>query len=538
VIRQDKPSPISKVRNSQAGSSPGEKAEAPALGKKSGGRKVDKVAKVDGKEVKDAPSDDPTSVTVPKEKQKTAGGKQKGPVEPIVFNFADTREDRLPGKGDLPVSRQGDGQSNQESASARTDLTSKPSTLSAGRVVDDSGNLIGVDESPRKRASRPLPSRIIQQVDPATHEQDLYQNQLPSVPRPPAYASTAPPIPYTRTSRSTLDRLDLSERHRKLLRMRHHDQAVPTDEYMPVFAAAPPGHRHFEPHLAGFRGAVQTEHLLQLIESYGKLGDWRSVDQFNAADWVGASRLIALSIRSEYAAMNVGRMLREQPVVYGGLADMALESAVRDHWEGLYRLMLALVRVGEPKRVIMLYERYRQRLLQHQGRSGADLHDWNRATRLAARVEGEGIKPISTVHLAALIMLDDVNGTTIARIFGSRTNWRTFDQETVQEVVSVLRRVRRSDTESLVSGFQTALSQFLLAILCHHPNALRERIKELYVSNSWSLFEGLWNQILAGSIGPKRIIRPLDLASSGKSVTDADVVLTEGVWSESLSWTG
>jgi hypothetical protein len=192
--------------------------------------------------------------------------------------------------------------------------------------------------------------------------------------------------------------------------------------------------------------------------------------------------------------------------------------------------MLALVRLGEPKRVGQLYERYRQKLLQHQGRRAEDLHSWDRATRLAARVDADGVKPISTVHLAALVMLDNVTGTTLASMFGSRTDWRWFGRETVEEVISVLRTVRRSDTESLVRDFQTAMSHFLLAILCHHPNALIERIREMCSSNSWSLFESLWKQVLAESVGPKRLIRPLDLAHVGKGEVETDVVITRGVW--------
>jgi len=461
-----------------------------------------------------------------------AKDKKRGTVEPIVFDFTDTREDRRLEETGPP--RSGRAHTRGKGTATRPDFTTMPSKLPAGRAVDDSGNFVGVDVSMRKRVStsRPTSTTLPSQAD--AHEQDLYHDSLSPLPQLPAYVPNNGPIRYARTSTSTLDRLELSQRHRELLRIRHHDQAIPSNDYVPIFAPAPPEHRQFALHLAGFREAARKEDLLQMVFTYSRLGDWHSIDQFNTEDWADASRLVSDSIRSQYAANTVGDMLRNRPAVYGGLADMALESAVRDHWEGLYRLMLALVRLGEPKRVVTLYERYRQRLLQHQNRSGGDLHSWDRAARLAARVEGEGIKPMSTVHLAALVMLEDVNGPTLAQMFGTRTNWRAFDRETVQEVISILRKVRRSDTEGLVTAFQTAVSHFILAILCHHPNALSERIKELYSSNSWSQFEGLWTQILAGSIGSKRIIRPLDLSYIGKGETEADVTVTRGVWGKLL----
>ena len=470
--------------------------------------------------------------TAGQETSKKAKEKKKGTVAPIVFDFTDTREDRRLGETEPPRSAR--AQTLRKGASTRTDFTTMPSTLPAGRAVDDSGNFVGVDVSMRKRVSTARPTTTSLPSQPDAHEQDLYHDSLSPVPQLPEYVPNSGPIRYARASTSTFDRLELSQRHRELLRIRHHDQAIPSNDYVPIFAPAPPEHRQFAPHLAGFREAARKEDLLQMVSTYSRLGDWHSIDQFNTEDWADASRLVSASIRSQYAANTVGDMLRNRPAVYGGLADMALESAVRDHWEGLYRLMLALVRLGEPKRVVTLYERYRQRLLQHQNRSSGDLHSWDRAARLAARVEGEGIKPMSTVHLAALVMLEDVNGPTLAQMFGTRTNWRAFDRETVQEVISILRKVRRSDTEGLVTAFQTAVSHFILAILCHHPNALSERIKELYSSNSWSQFEGLWTQILAGSIGSKRIIRPLDLSYIGKGETEADVTVTRGVWGKLL----
>jgi len=298
-------------------------------------------------------------------------------------------------------------------------------------------------------------------------------------------------------------------------------------DYVPRLAA-PRKYRRFAPHLERIRHGVEKKDLDQVVEAYSYLSDWLSTDQLTLSDWEQISELLSSEMSLPLAPAVLSRTYHQQPEKMGWLSTLAIEAAVRDHWAGLYQFFLSLITAGRPQLVVNAYERYRDGLQVYQGKIKEDLHSWNRTKRLAARTSGEGIKPISTVHLAALTMLDKIQPANLTAIFGTDTNWMWIDHSTRRDVIRAYGKGH--DARVLSRKFDEGVDKFLFAILCHHPATMADRLVGLRNSNSREQFFTLYQRILDWSIGPDRILRPLDLDTKGGLEIVKDIVIPQEIW--------
>ena len=302
-------------------------------------------------------------------------------------------------------------------------------------------------------------------------------------------------------------------------------------DYVPLLAA-PPKYRKFTPHLERLRRGMEKKDLDRVVESYSRLSDWLSTDQLTLSDWEQISELLAGEMSLPLAPTVLSRKYHQNPESMGWLSTLAIEAAVRDYWTGLYQLFLSLITAGHPQLIVNAYERYRDGLHVYQGKNKEDLYSWNRTRRMAARTTGEGIKPISTVHLAALTMLEKIQPANLTRIFGTDSNWIFIDHSTRRDVIRAFGKGH--DAKVLNKKFDEAVDKFLFAILCYHPATMEDRLVSLRNSNSREQFFTLYQRILDWSIGPDRILRPMDLDTKGGLEGVKDIVIPPALWRKSF----
>ena len=86
--------------------------------------------------------------------------------------------------------------------------------------------------------------------------------------------------------------------------------------------------------------------------------------------------------------------------------------------------------------------------------------------------------------------------------------------------------------KALSKKFDEGIDKFLFAILCHHPATMADRLVGLRNSNSREQFYILYQRILDWSVGPDRILRPLDLDTRGGLENVKDIVIPPEMWCE------
>ena len=303
-----------------------------------------------------------------------------------------------------------------------------------------------------------------------------------------------------------------------------------------ILLSAPLELRDIGPPLKNLHQACQTGDLHSAIVVWGHLDDWRYIDQIPSELFEAISLFLTGSFalrNGRPLAHDIANIATSRPDQFGRVVQMATEAAARDHWHGLYRMMLALLAAGRPLEAAAAFERYQTAMRRVQGKEREDLSSWDREKRLAARMDGESATPITLLQVAALTMTDQLDSPNIITLFGANLDLRKLDDVLYGHVRDALASSPYRDKH--LANFKSNYMKVGLAMSCYHPDALRERIR--YLSRNHNLEEllSIYDKILSATLGPARFLQPLDLDSLGAQVQRQDnITMPPEVWRKLL----
>lgn len=220
--------------------------------------------------------------------------------------------------------------------------------------------------------------------------------------------------------------------------------------------------------------------------------------------------------------------LSRQADKYHRLKEDALDAAAHDEYQGLNHLMLALIKLHRGQEVIDLFNEYlrRMRIVQNKPQHVVFSHD--RAERVASRLNGRGLKPLTYAYMAACVTERKID--TAHLLVTLTSNIRL-----IGNLVADTRDLK-SLLLSMPYGQQTfdellqALWDLNLVKLCWHPVTLKRWITVLEKQNRKNDLIELYNRVMAMSIGPKRIITPVPLGDSAFKFFDEVIPLVADHW--------
>ena len=312
-------------------------------------------------------------------------------------------------------------------------------------------------------------------------------------------------------------------------KIRSQSSAVSLEEL--ILLPAPPQFRDFNPHLEDLRQACHRGDLFQATTAWGRLKDCYSVDQAETQDMEAVSKVLTDSFTGRRPKSDIAIIAKYHPERSGWLVEMAVNAAAKDFWHGLYRLMLALLAAGRPTDASAAFERYKDAKRTLQGIDKEDLGSWDRVARLAARIEGEGSKPLIMIQIAALTMTDQLDTINVLALFDVKTDFRRINVDIMSDVRAV---VSRSWPKDFINKFVASHRIVMLGLMCYHSTALRERIKALASTGRQEELFQLYGEILSATIGADRLIRPrnLDELSIAPGLVESNVIaLRPQIWS-------
>jgi hypothetical protein len=253
------------------------------------------------------------------------------------------------------------------------------------------------------------------------------------------------------------------------------------------------------------------------------------LDHLTADHWVDMSALLHDKLWQPGAAYELNRRIIGQPKLYGAISRMAIEAAIRERSSGLQSLFLVLIKLGRPQQIVDSYTRYREDLARYQGKDQRDLSSWDRETRLAARVTSTSVRPLTILNLAALSMLNQLDGQTLVTLLGST---QSFDSIPLDPTFIAARRCLRQlpDGEIAVDKYLKALERFKLAILCHHPSIFVASLKALASSGSATKHNESYDTIMAASTGKDKFLMLWDLDSKMRFDSTKGIPIPLKVW--------
>lgn len=208
----------------------------------------------------------------------------------------------------------------------------------------------------------------------------------------------------------------------------------------------------------------------------------------------------------------------------------AVEAAARDEWHGLYFATAALLRAGMPSEIPEIYDRYLERLADVQGRKKEDLQSPNRLKRVAARPTGNGLRPMTYCYLAAITVMQKVNGSTLARV----CDLGDILTGSAREVSTLSRIVSPDDTGQFQAQLARTFDLVSLVLMCFHSKALGRRLSVLIRQDAHDTILSLFRQILDASIGADRVLQPVYTVERVGSLRFYNCMpLSSHTWSES-----
>lgn len=276
--------------------------------------------------------------------------------------------------------------------------------------------------------------------------------------------------------------------------------------------------------------AIKVGDIDKAAMVFADISDWQVIDHIPAEQWSEISILFEDHLDRSQAGRSIGRTYDRFPELYGSLAALAIQAAARDYWKGLYTLFVALLAAGRPRQVANAYTQYRDILSSIQGKDQKHLHSYDRKLRMAARVHAEGVKPLTTVNIAAMSMLNQLDATNVIAMFGSTDDWREVDETAKYAVRRVFTRTPNS--KQLLKDYENAIDRFQFAILIYHPQAFLEMLQSNLSRNDVRWMNELYETLLENSIGPNRLVALMDLEFRGKADSSQGINVPFEVWRE------
>ncbi|KAL7418327.1 hypothetical protein Q5752_006785 [Cryptotrichosporon argae] len=250
-----------------------------------------------------------------------------------------------------------------------------------------------------------------------------------------------------------------------------------------------------------------------------------------AADlWRKLSDCIVALLRPP-TPLNLGDLARNDPERFGWVRDVALEAAARDEWRGLFEFVLCLIDAGRPEDSMRTIDEYRLRFRAVKGIDKADLNSTSKEKRVAARITTDGSRALALAYLIAMAMLDRMGGEYMLNLVDLSPSLYKTDIACLDAVYDRLRAHARSGpaASAAVRRFSSLRRAAELAMMCHHPSEMINRIQGLADTHRFDLVEKLYDEIMDGSIGPDRYIQPWDLDDIHTRYFDV-IPITVNIW--------
>lgn len=224
--------------------------------------------------------------------------------------------------------------------------------------------------------------------------------------------------------------------------------------------------------------------------------------------------------------------LSRRPDKYHRLTEDALDAAAHDEYHGLNHLMLALIKLHRGQEVIDLFNEYIRRMRVVQNKPQHPVFSLDRAKRVASRLDGEGLKPLTYTYMAACVMERKVDATHLLATLTSNIRLVSDLFADTRDLKALLLSMPYG--QETYNELHQALWDLNLVKLCWHPIALKRWIKALEKQNRKDDLVALYNRVMALSIGPKRIITPVALHDSPLQVFENVIPLVSDHWTAFL----
>ncbi|WVR07805.1 hypothetical protein IAU60_004848 [Kwoniella sp. DSM 27419] len=295
----------------------------------------------------------------------------------------------------------------------------------------------------------------------------------------------------------------------------------PTHDTPDVILLRPPPDYPIDDHVNRLERALESVSVETALPAWMHLRDLDAVSRLSDGTMVSTARFVRDALTGP-PYRHLGKLATTKPADFGLIRDMAIESSARGHTIGLYTMMLRLIEAGRPKDVVDAFTACKARMREVQGKDQKDLVSWDRHARLAARLEGDGLKDLMMVNIAALTLLDQCNEHTLFKMLDSHVDLRPTSPFNFGPINRALRKVRGGG-QDVYARFRSNVEKLVLSLLCYHPNAFVSRVTMLGASRSPGKLEQLYDKVLEGSVGPDAFLRPRDLSDFGHIYTNIPI---------------
>ncbi|WVQ84877.1 hypothetical protein IAT38_007040 [Cryptococcus sp. DSM 104549] len=299
-------------------------------------------------------------------------------------------------------------------------------------------------------------------------------------------------------------------------------------DYENVIFLYPPPDYPIDDKVGDLLTAMEHDHLTNALAAWSSLVDLNAVSRLSGGDFECVSQYFSgILFKSRRAGPNLAKMAVNRPSDFGLLLSMAVEAAARDHGEGLYVLSLRLMEDGRPADALNAIVRSKDLTRDLRGISKEDLYSWERDKRLAARLGGKDVRSLALAQLAALTLLDRVDEHALLSMLDTQVDFLPSSRFNFTAIRRVFTAVDRSG--QLYAKYRRNLERMVLAVHCHHSNALTLRIKRQSRSRIRGGLDALYERILEASAGPDAFLRPRSLDESSW-MDYRSIVLPSEVW--------
>ncbi|WVQ72964.1 hypothetical protein IAR50_002526 [Cryptococcus sp. DSM 104548] len=265
-----------------------------------------------------------------------------------------------------------------------------------------------------------------------------------------------------------------------------------------------------------------------LLPIWSHLIDLNAISRLNDDHFRRIAQTISKTL-SRRGGPDLGQMAIKQPLEYGLLLNMAVEAAVRHHIGGLTMFMFRAMEKGRPGDVARAYEQTKAKMRFLQGKDEKDLISWDRERRLAARLEGPGLRTLTLANVAALTLLDQCDKEALYSMLDANINLRPQSVYNFGPIYHMFRRISKG--EKLYDKFRANLDNLLLALQCYHPSVFVKRIDAYSHAKSHGELYSLYDKVLEATEGKGAFIMTRDLDDFGSHMRSSrDINLPPVVW--------
>lgn len=281
--------------------------------------------------------------------------------------------------------------------------------------------------------------------------------------------------------------------------------------------------------------AMKEYNLDRVIFIWSHLVDLGAISRFDSITFKYISEFIA-DILHRRGSPNLNKLAAISPEKYGLLLNMSIESAARDHISGFFFILLRLLEIGRPGDVVNAFNTCKVKMRELQGKDANDLLSWDREKRLAARLEGEGLRSLMMVNIAALTLLDQCDEAALFGMLDATADLRPNSKFNFAPIHRSLSRANVSNKQhDLYSQFRQNVDKLILALQCYHPNAFVHRITIHGRAKTFGALNKLYQQVLEATVGPDAFVKVRNLGDhSAHFQSSKHIPLPAIVWHQFL----